>query len=742
MDCSYAAEHFMNTTRTARTALVSAILILTGMNTCPFPVVDRAEAWFRAFADDHDAAFLLDGVTHGFRYDFVDPNPGGAFYRVPNYVPIEHEPKVSAWVDAEIAAGRYAPIADTFARGYAALGVVDKDHSGMAKVRTVHDLSRPTGTSTNLGISIEHCSLPTVKDAFNLLRPRWFQAKVDLTSAYRSVPTHPDHWAHQCGEWAGQGFADLSLPFGVRSAVPLFDRLTQALVRKLRSEGIPAALGYIDDFWVTAETEAECLLAYERLIELLLDLGFVVNRAKCVLPTTRLIFLGIELDSDANGEGICRMTIPLAKRLRGAKLCEDFLARVPATGGAQRGTPFLTSQWDAIRGFLGHCASVVFDGRLYMAHLHHAWWFARGTVLLPPAWLALAMRADISWWLKLFQSSDTIQESASHHRTLSHYAFFATDACTSWGMGAFMGGDSFKMSWEQLARDYTQTKVFPNCNEPLGRGHVNYLELFAAYWALCKWGKELAGHLVVLHIDSMVALYCLQSMSSKTLVFIPLLRAIAKLLLQHDIRLKLTYISTTANVLADSLSRGGLGFQALLNTWYTQLPSLKRDFEDWMLHTTHFQSLDKRYGPITITACADPSGRNSHTSRYWSSVDSCMDHLWYNMLVWCNPPFSMIAQILRHFIRCKLARPMGTAMLLLVPVWTDQDWYKCIQAMPDMFVRVRWWKKYADLFSAPPLGPGANRKIVGNTRWPVHIYYAHPGAVIDTPPAAFMAIRP
>ena len=178
------------------------------------------------------------------------------------------------------------------------------------------------------------------------------------------------------------------------------------------------------------------------------------------------------------------MTILVAKRLRGVELCEDFLAKVPSSGGAHRGAPFLTSQWDAIRGFLGHCSSVVFNGRLYMAHLHHAWWFARGHVLLPPAWLALAMRADITWWLELFRSSNTIQESASHHRANSHYAFFATDACTSWGMGGFMGGDSFKESWTQLAQNYAQQAIFPNRNEPLGRGHVNYLELFAAYWAL------------------------------------------------------------------------------------------------------------------------------------------------------------------------------------------------------------------------------------------------------------------
>ena len=436
------------------------------------------------------------------------------------------------------------------------------------------------------------------------------------------------------------------------------------------------------------------------------------------------------------------MTIPAAKRERGAKLCQEFLARVPFSGGIQRASPYLASQWDAIRGFLGHCASVVFDGRLYMTHLHHAWHFAQGRYLQPPAWLAVLMRADVTWWLDLFQSRHSIHESSSQHRACSHYSFFATDACTSWGMGGFMGGDSFKMSWDQLARDYEQSNFFPNRNEPLTRGHVNYLELFAAYWALCKWGRELAGHLVVLHIDSMVALYCLQSMSSKTLVFIPLLRAIAGRLLKHDIRLKLTYISTTANTLADCLSRGGLGFDGLLSAWRRQLPFMKEDFEDWMLHPKHFRSLDRRYGPITVSACADTFGRNSHTRLFWSAMDSCMDHFWYGMLVWCNPPFSMIAQILRHLIRCKLAQPMGTSMLLLVPVWMEEEWYKCIQAMPDMFVLARWWEPYSDLFSAPPLDSGADRKIVGNTRWPVHVYYAHGGPVVDTPPAEFMAVRP
>ena len=100
------AEQFMSATRVRRAKYVAAVLLISGLATCPFPVVTRAESWHRAFAYDHDAEFLLNGVTDGFRYAFFDPEPDGAFYKVPNYVPDIHAPKVAAWVAAEATAGR------------------------------------------------------------------------------------------------------------------------------------------------------------------------------------------------------------------------------------------------------------------------------------------------------------------------------------------------------------------------------------------------------------------------------------------------------------------------------------------------------------------------------------------------------------------------------------------------------------------------------------------------------------
>ena len=77
------AEQCMRTTRIRRAKYVAAILLITGLAACSFPIVTRAKSWHRAFADDHDAEFLLNGVTDGFRYTFFDPEPHGPFFQGP-----------------------------------------------------------------------------------------------------------------------------------------------------------------------------------------------------------------------------------------------------------------------------------------------------------------------------------------------------------------------------------------------------------------------------------------------------------------------------------------------------------------------------------------------------------------------------------------------------------------------------------------------------------------------------------
>ena len=65
------------------------------------------------------------------------------------------------------------------------------------KWRLIVDMSFPTGASVNDGIKEALCSLTYVgiKDAVRGILERWRGtqlAKVDISSAYRNVPVHPD----------------------------------------------------------------------------------------------------------------------------------------------------------------------------------------------------------------------------------------------------------------------------------------------------------------------------------------------------------------------------------------------------------------------------------------------------------------------------------------------------------------------------------------------------------------------
>jgi hypothetical protein len=70
-------------------------------------------------------------------------------------------------------------------------------------------------------------------------------------------------------------------------------------------------------------------------------------------------------------------------------------------------------------------------------------------------------------------------------------------------------------------------------------------------------------------------------MATSSLIFVPLLQAIVRLLLQHDVWVHVTYISSAANILADLLSRNGMPeFHWRRTMWMADRSMFGRDFED------------------------------------------------------------------------------------------------------------------------------------------------------------------
>ena len=52
-------------------------------------------------------------------------------------------------------------------------------------------------------------------------------AKIDIESAYRLIPVHPQDRPLQAVQWDGQIYIDPMLPFGLRSAPKIFNAVAE-----------------------------------------------------------------------------------------------------------------------------------------------------------------------------------------------------------------------------------------------------------------------------------------------------------------------------------------------------------------------------------------------------------------------------------------------------------------------------------------------------------------------------------
>ena len=183
-------------------------------------------------------------------------------------------------------------------------GVVPKGHA-TGKWRLITDLSYPPRKSVNDGIDPELCSLhyTTVDDvatAAARLGQGTLMAKVDIEAAYRLVPVHPHDRPLLGMEWKGQVFADPMLPFGLRSALKIFNAIADALEWYLKSRGIAHVFHYLDDFTILGSPNSdECIGSLTVMRQACAELGIPLADHKTEGPATRVTFLGIMIDTTA-----------------------------------------------------------------------------------------------------------------------------------------------------------------------------------------------------------------------------------------------------------------------------------------------------------------------------------------------------------------------------------------------------------------------------------------------------------
>ena len=142
-----------------------------------------------------------------------------------------------------------------------------------------------------------HFKMEGTQSLRDIVLPGDFMIKLDLKDAYFSIPIHPSHWKFLTFRWKQTFFQFTCLPFGLSSAPRVFTKVMKPVITYLRSLGIRMVV-YLDDMLILAHTKEELLKRRSIVLDLLENLGFLINYVKSELePAQSLILLSFLINT-------------------------------------------------------------------------------------------------------------------------------------------------------------------------------------------------------------------------------------------------------------------------------------------------------------------------------------------------------------------------------------------------------------------------------------------------------------
>ncbi len=476
------------------------------------------------------AAYISQGLREGFRVGFYWRAPLTSATRNMHSTAL-HPAQISEYIGSELSKGRMLGPFPQAWRSFLHVnrfGLIPNGHT-TGKFRLITDLSYPRGASVNDGIdltltSLSYTSVDNVVQLVQRLGKGSLLAKMDIESAYRLVPVHPQDRILQAMEWKGQIYVDPMLPFGLRSAPKIFNAVADALNWCLEQAGIRFISHYLDDIIIVAPPHSvECEQAVHTLDTVCARLGVPMAPHKRDGPTTCLIFLGIEIDTVA-GE----LRLPEGKLLRLKALLQEWGVKMACR----------RRQLESLIGLLTHACKVVRPGRSFLRRLLD---LLHATGMRPDGDCHIRLnrtcQSDIAWWTEFVEQWNGKNFLCPPHNLPT--VELVSDASGSWGCGAWYGKSWFQVPWGSWAGNYS----------------IAAKELLPIVLACATWGHMWHARQVRCLCDNQVVVAALQSRSSRDPGVMHLLRCLVFVEAQLGCYLQGRYISTEANHLADDLSR-------------------------------------------------------------------------------------------------------------------------------------------------------------------------------------------
>ena len=195
------------------------------------------------------------------------------------------------------------------------------------------------------------CSLfAELSDALQVPMPGMAGGTDDLKDAYRHVPTNAPHMTVVVmgdAEGCPQYFTLPGFNFGLKSAVPQFNRVTEATCAIARRLLGVVCSKFFDDF-VVVEPAATCAESQDALRALHALIGFPFAEAKHVRAASEVTFLGVVSNLADAHVGVVTMRVTQKRMASISDMCSEALdsGRLPAAVAAKlAGKLMFTLTW-------------------------------------------------------------------------------------------------------------------------------------------------------------------------------------------------------------------------------------------------------------------------------------------------------------------------------------------------------------------------------------------------------------
>ena len=144
--------------------------------------------------------------------------------------------------------------------------------------------------TVNQATNTDTYPLPRIEEVLATLSGGKLFSKIDLASAYQQVLLDEDSKKYTAINTHKGLFVYNRLCFGVNSAVSIFQRIMENIMKDLN------VVVYLDDLLVMGKDDAQHLRNLDRVLQRLQENGLRVKKSKCEFGRTRIEYLGHVLD--------------------------------------------------------------------------------------------------------------------------------------------------------------------------------------------------------------------------------------------------------------------------------------------------------------------------------------------------------------------------------------------------------------------------------------------------------------